>query len=179
MAIIVLDAGHGGKDAGAVTNGLQEKDLTLKIVKMIAEGLKQYEGIKVYLTRNSDVFIELSKRAQIANTVKADSFISVHINAGGGTGFESYIYNKTQNKKTIELQNCLHAEIMRQIGNVKDRGKKRANYAVLRETAMPAVLTENLFMTNLKDCIYLNSEDGFNTIVDIHVEAIQKIIKLV
>ncbi|UYL94018.1 N-acetylmuramoyl-L-alanine amidase [Geobacillus phage vB_GthS_PK3.6] len=174
MVRIVLDAGHGGKDSGAVGNGLREKDLTLTIVKHIGRMLSEYEGVEVHYTRTDDRFLELSERAAIANKLKADYFISVHINAGGGTGFESYIYNGSVSAKTIAYQNVVHGEIMKAIGNVKDRGKKRANYAVLRLTNMPAILTENLFIDNKTDAAKLKSEQFLLQVAYGHVQGIVK-----
>jgi N-acetylmuramoyl-L-alanine amidase len=170
----VLDAGHGGRDSGAVGNGLREKDLTLKIVKHIGRLLSEYEGIEVHYTRTDDRFLELSERAAIANKLKADYFISVHINAGGGTGFESYIYNGQVSSATIAYQNVIHQEIMKAIGNVKDRGKKRANYAVLRLTNMPAILTENLFIDNPNDAAQLKSEQFLLQVAYGHVIGLEK-----
>lgn len=174
MTKIVLDAGHGGTDSGAVGNGLREKDLTLNIVKKIGDMLKDYEGVEIIYTRTDDRFIELSERAAIANRAKADFFLSVHINAGGGTGFESYIYNGNVGSATIAYQNVIHAEIMKAIGNVTDRGKKRANYAVLRETKMPALLTENLFIDNANDAAKLKSDQFLQQIAYGHVQGIVK-----
>ncbi|KMY59961.1 cell wall hydrolase [Geobacillus stearothermophilus] len=174
MVRIVLDAGHGGKDSGAVGNGLREKDLTLNIVKKIGNLLAEYEGVEVHYTRTDDRFLELSERAAIANKLKADYFISVHINAGGGTGFESYIYNGQVSAATVAYQNVIHQEIMKAIGNVKDRGKKRANYAVLRETNMPAILTENLFIDNANDAAKLKSEQFLQQVAYGHVQGIVK-----
>jgi N-acetylmuramoyl-L-alanine amidase len=174
MVRIVLDAGHGGTDPGAVANGLKEKDLTLTIVKHIQRMLDEYEGVEVFLTRSDDRFLDLEERAEFANKLNADFFCSVHINSGGGTGFESYIYNRTTNAKTIAFQNVIHAEIMKAIGNVKDRGKKRANYAVLRETKMPSILTENLFIDNANDAQKLKQEEFILKIAYGHVNGIVK-----
>ncbi|ABJ09634.1 N-acetylmuramoyl-L-alanine amidase [Bacillus phage 1] len=171
---IVLDAGHGGHDPGAVANGLKEKDLTLAIVKHIGKMLGEYEGAEVHYTRTDDRFLELSERAAIANKLKADLLISVHINAGGGTGFESYIYNGNVSPATIAYQNVIHQELMKAIGNVTDRGKKRANYAVLRETNMPAILTENLFIDNANDAAKLKSEQFLQQVAYGHVQGIVK-----
>ncbi|OAT74571.1 N-acetylmuramoyl-L-alanine amidase [Parageobacillus thermoglucosidasius] len=173
MTKIVLDAGHGGHDPGAVANGLKEKDLTLAIVKHIGHLLGEYEGAEVFYTRTDDRFLELSERAAIANKLKADLLISVHINAGGGTGFESYIYNGNVSSATIAYQNVIHAEIVKAI-NVTDRGKKRANYAVLRLTNMPAILTENLFIDNANDAAKLKSEQFLLQVAHGHVQGIVK-----
>lgn len=171
---IMLDPGHGGKDPGAVANGLREKDLTLAIVKHIGRLLSEYEGVEVHYTRTDDRFLELSERTAIANKLNVDYFISVHINAGGGTGFESYIYNGNVSNATIAHQNVIHSEIMKAIGNVHDRGKKRANYAVLRETKMPALLTENLFIDNASDAAKLKSEQFLLQIAHGHVIGLEK-----
>ncbi|RDE19249.1 N-acetylmuramoyl-L-alanine amidase [Parageobacillus thermoglucosidasius] len=174
MARIVLDAGHGGHDPGAVANGLKEKDLTLAIVKHTGRLLGDYEGVEVHYTRTDDRYLSLEERAAIANKLKADLLISVHINAGGGTGFETYIYNGNVSAATVAYQNVIHAEIMKAIGNVKDRGKKRANYAVLRLTNMPALLTENLFIDNPSDAAKLKSEQFLLQVAHGHVQGIVK-----
>ncbi|MED5052708.1 N-acetylmuramoyl-L-alanine amidase [Anoxybacillus rupiensis] len=174
MVKIVIDPGHGGTDSGAVGNGLQEKNLTLNIVKKIGNLLAEYEGVSIIYTRTDDRFVELSERATIANRAKADFFLSVHINAGGGTGFESYIYNGKVSSAAIAYQNVIHQEIMKSIGNVNDRGKKRANYAVLRETNMPAILTENLFIDSAGDAAKLKSEQFLLQVAHGHVEGIVK-----
>ena len=86
----MIDPGHGGGDPGAVGNGLREKDLTLDISKRIRRILENEFDATVYMTRETDVFVELGERADIANKAGVDFFLSVHINAGGGTGFETY-----------------------------------------------------------------------------------------
>jgi N-acetylmuramoyl-L-alanine amidase len=174
MVRIALDAGHGGKDSGAVGNGLREKDLTLNIVKKIGDMLNDYEGVEVIYTRTDDRYLSLEERAKIANKAGADFFLSIHINAGGGTGFESYVYNGNISAKTVAYQNVIHAEIMKAIGNVRDRGKKRANFAVLRETKMPAILTENLFIDNPNDAVKLKSEQFLLQVAHGHVQGIVK-----
>jgi len=174
MTTFVIDLGHGGSDPGAVANGLKEKDLTMKIGKMIGDMLKEYEDVKVIYTRTDDRYLSLSERAAIANRADADFFLSVHINAGGGTGFESYIYNGNVSQATIAYQNVIHQEIVKAIGNVKDRGKKRANFAVLRETKMPAILTENLFIDHASDATKLKSEQFLLQVAHGHAEGIAK-----
>jgi N-acetylmuramoyl-L-alanine amidase len=169
-----IDPGHGGHDPGAVANGLKEKDLTLTIAKHIGRMLGEYEDVEVFYTRTDDRYLSLEERAEIANKAGADFFLSVHINAGGGTGFESYIYNGNVSAATIAYQNVIHQEIMKAIGNVKDRGKKRANYAVLRLTNMPAILTENLFIDNANDAAKLKSEQFLLQVAHGHVQGIVK-----
>ncbi|MGE6379532.1 N-acetylmuramoyl-L-alanine amidase [Peribacillus muralis] len=150
MKKIVIDAGHGGRDPGAVGNGMNEKDLTLKLSRYMQDYLEaNYTGHEVKLTRTTDVFHELSKRADIANDFCADVFISNHVNAGKGTGYESFIYNKP-NAATIALQNTINAEaitVAKKYGlGPHGEHKKRGNLAVVRETKMPAILTEICFI---------------------------------
>ncbi|MED4979481.1 N-acetylmuramoyl-L-alanine amidase [Geobacillus stearothermophilus] len=171
----VIDPGHGGHDPGAVGNGLQEKDLTLKIALYTRDYIHElYEGVKVYLTREKDVFISLNERAAFANRLNADHFCSIHINAGGGKGFESYVYNGSYSSKlkTQALRNVLHDTIVAETKLV-NRGKKEANLAVLRETKMPAVLTENGFIDNKEDA-FLKSDANLRKIALAHAHGLAK-----
>jgi N-acetylmuramoyl-L-alanine amidase len=181
MKKIFLDKGHGGSDPGAVANGLQEKVLTHKIVEYAVDHLfENYTGFELRVSRAGDQTLTLSQRADMANKWGADVFISVHINAGKGTGFESFVYNGGVSSQTVALQNVLHNEIlaaMRQFGNITDRGKKRADYAVLRETKMPAVLTENLFIDS-NDAKLLKNEAFLKEIGEAHARGVAKFLGL-
>ena len=159
---VVIDPGHGGKDPGAVGNGLLEKEITLDISLQVAKCLKQQYTCpsgsepEVHLTRSDDIYMSLTERADFANRLKANFFISIHSNAGGGTGFESYIHT-SQNPVTEEMRQAVHNTIMDYLAplGIRDRGPKSANFAVLRQTAMPAVLVENLFIDTLTDVDFL------------------------
>ncbi|KJE27750.1 sporulation-specific N-acetylmuramoyl-L-alanine amidase [Geobacillus kaustophilus] len=181
MKKIFLDKGHGGSDPGAVANGLQEKTLTHQIVEYAVDHLfENYTGFELRVSRAGDQTLTLSQRAKMANDWGADVFVSVHINAGKGTGFESYVYNGGVSSQTIALQNVLHGEIlfaMRGFGAITDRGKKRANYAVLRETKMPAVLTENLFIDS-NDAKYLKNEAFLKAVGEAHARGVAKFLGL-
>lgn len=166
-----VDPGHGGRDPGAVGNGLQEKNVTLAIakkIKSIAE--REYEGVQVRLSRSSDVYLSLNERTRMANSWGADLFTSVHINAGGGTGFESFIYNGNYSGKAQadRVRSFVHDEIVKQTG-FRDRGKKQANFHVLRETRMTAHLTENGFIDNASDAAKLKSDALLEKIARGHV----------
>ena len=125
MAKVLWNPGHGGHDPGAVDNGLKEKDLVLDIAKRADKYLKEnYEGVTTKLFRSNDSFKSLSAIANEANKWGADIFVSIHINAGGGTGFESYIYNGSVSSKTKSNQKIIHAEIMKQLDGFADRGKR-------------------------------------------------------
>lgn len=149
---IFLDPGHGGKDGGAQGNGLSEKELTLQIAEGVKKILEtEYDGAEVTMTRDDDRFLELSERADLANRAGAKVFVSFHINSASGNngdGFETYIYSGRVSDETQAFQNVIHKAVQQQAPFFDDRGKKRANFAVLRETLMPAVLTENGFINN-------------------------------
>lgn len=151
---IVVDPGHGGKDPGATGFGLAEKDVVLKIAKKINDHFGKYEGVKVSLTRWGDKYLTLSERAAFANNKKCDLFISIHNNAASASacGFESFVYDHASSASRA-YQNVLHKQVMSYLSKygIRDRGQKRANFAVLRQTTMPAILIENLFITNKRE----------------------------
>lgn len=140
------------------------------IAKKIGNLLGQYENVEVHYTRTDDRDVGLSERAAMANNINANYFLSIHINAGGGTGFESYVYTKVDNA-TIAYQNSIHNNVVSAIG-VANRGTKRADFAVLRETKMAAILTENLFIDNANDAAKLKSDDFLNKIAQGHVNGL-------
>lgn len=173
MVKIFIDPGHGGSDPGAVGNGLKEKDLVLTISRHIRDILlSEYKGVQVHMSRDSDVFLSLSERANRANNWGADYFCSVHINAGGGTGFETFIHT-SRSSKSVAHQNVVHPAIFSKM-NVKDRGKKSANYAVLRQTNMPSILTETLFIDNANDAKLLKDSKFLKDVARGHAEGIAK-----
>jgi len=151
MSKIVIDAGHGGHDPGAVGKRSKEKDNVLNVAKRLKVLLESY-GHTVRLSRSTDVFLTLSERARLANNWNADYFVSLHDNAAtaSATGFETFIHNGPVQSKTTGFQSAIHDAIIKEIG-IRDRGKKRANFAVLRETRMPAVLIEYAFISNTND----------------------------
>ncbi|MCD6223463.1 MAG: N-acetylmuramoyl-L-alanine amidase [Deltaproteobacteria bacterium] len=104
--VVVIDPGHGGKDPGAVGyKGIKEKDIVLKIAREVKKKLSEMD-IDAYLTRNTDIFIPLSKRAHIANNKGADVFISIHCNAHRNKkvrGISTWILNATSDKRAIEI----------------------------------------------------------------------------
>lgn len=145
--LIVVDAGHGGKDPGALgVTGNHEKDYTLAVANKTVELLKQYPEFQVVSTRSTDVFLELSERVAIANDWDADLFLSIHANSfsnpkSGGT--ESFYYNA--NSK--EFAQLVHKHLQGATG-FQDRGVKSSGFYVIKHTKMPAVLTETGFLSN-------------------------------
>lgn len=176
---LMLDPGHGGKDPGAVAHGLQEKHLTLDIAKRIKRILEsEYEGVSVYMTRETDKYLSHDDRVSLANVLHykqgLDLFLSVHINAGGGTGFESFRYTSAS-ARSKALHVVIHPEIVATLGqDVADRGAKAKNLHVLRETRMPALLTENLFIDNSQDAARLKDPAFREKLARGHVVGLEK-----
>lgn len=103
--VVVLDAGHGGKDPGNMGNGYKEKDIALSIVLKIGKELEKLPGVKVVYTRSTDVFIPLMDRGKIANEANADLFVSVHCNSHSSQayGTETYVLGLNRNKTNFEV----------------------------------------------------------------------------
>ena len=158
---ICVDAGHGGKDSGAVGNGLLEKDIVLNIAKILKVQLLE-KGFNICMTRENDTFIELKDRCIIANKAKADIFVSIHCNSAenkSAYGFEIYhSQGSIQGQKLstdIKLSINENKEIIR-----TDRGIKTANFTVLTGTNMPAVLVETAFISNIEDSKILKAKQS-------------------
>ncbi|KXG76514.1 N-acetylmuramoyl-L-alanine amidase [Thermotalea metallivorans] len=150
--IIVLDAGHGGKDPGAqgVKLQLKEKDLALDVVKRLDKML-QDAGFATFLTRTDDTYIGLYERAEIANSLNADAFVSVHFNWHPDpniTGVQM-LYNgdnPARDNKTFAA--IMQEEALKELQAVDRKIIERPKLVVIRETKMPAVLAEMAFISN-------------------------------
>lgn len=182
MKKIWIDAGHGGRDSGAVGNGVKEKDIALRVATEIAKRLEsQYDGVKCYLSRSTDVFLELKERTDRANAAGADVLVSVHCNAGGGVGgFESFTYSGTKDAATAAFQDVLHGEVMGRLKpfEIRDRGQRKKDLHVCRESRMPAVLTENLFVDVAADAAKLKRPEVIEAIISGHVVGVAKYLGL-
>lgn len=156
--VFMLDAGHGGKDPGAMHNGRNEKDDNLKIALAVGERLER-SGEKVLYTRTDDTFLELSERADKANSAGSDYFVSFHRNSADtvGRGVEVYYYSKlTAASTAARLASPVQTALVS--CGFRDRGVKSANFAVLRQTSMPAILIELGFINNDSENAKLDAE---------------------
>ncbi len=148
---IMLDAGHGGADPGAVSNGRQEKDDTLRLTLAVGDILKN-RGVDVEYTRTTDVYQTPFQKATIANQSGADYFISFHRNSSPMpdqyTGVETLVYNKSGIKYDM-AENIAGA--LGKVGYKNLGVKERPGLVVLRRTTMPSVLIEAGFLNNSKD----------------------------
>ena len=160
MTKLYLRAGHGGRYIGTAGNGLIEKHETLRQILALAAQLSIYE-VDLKLARTTDVTVELAKSIGEANNWGADLYYSSHINGfndSSAYGYDSHIY-PTPDAESIRVQNILHgkqAAVWVRYGS-RDRGKKRSNFAELRETRMASILIENGFITNYNDAQLLKN----------------------
>jgi N-acetylmuramoyl-L-alanine amidase len=172
LKTICLDPGHGGKDPGNKVGPYVEKKYTLLLAQEVGRQLTR-AGVKVFMTRSSDTFIELEQRPEIAKRNNADLFISLHFNSaessrtvvrgaevycmtpagasstnarGEGGGAGSFLGNRFNDKNlclAYQVQKALTRDL-----SVEDRGVRRARFVVLRDANMPAVLIEAGFMSH-------------------------------
>src|SRR6266513_2393093 len=168
---VVLDPGHGGHDKGALSRYGSEKDFALDVARTLRP-LLQAKGLRVIMTREGDYFVPLEVRAQIANAARNSIFVSIHFNATNddpnATGFEIFSFTplgapstsdgaiapsslSTQpgsavDAQSMALSSCIYHSMLGHIPEF-DRGIKRARFAVLRLTRVPAVLVEGGFLT--------------------------------
>lgn len=179
---VYWDKGHGGTDPGAVGNGLQEKVLTSKIVNYAMAYLNDYD-VDQRTSRAADETKSLAERSRDANNWGADLLVSVHINSAGNvtaSGFECFTYNNAS-AASIAFQNIIHPEIyniMKAFGIDKDRGKKRADFHMVREPKCPAVLTENLFISNTYDANRLRDDVFLKAVGEAHARGVVKFLGL-
>ena len=180
---VVLDPGHGGHDKGAISRYGNEKDFALDVARKLRP-LLQAKGLRVVMTREGDYFVPLDVRAQIANAARNSIFVSVHFNATNddrnATGFEIFSFTPRGapstsdnavapsslsmqagtlvDSQSLALSACIYHSLLGHIPEF-DRGIKRARFAVLRQTKMPAVLIEGGFLTERGESRLIANKD--------------------
>jgi N-acetylmuramoyl-L-alanine amidase len=154
LRVVVIDAGHGGEDPGAVgADGTKEKDVTLAVARLVRMAALADPTMQVVLTRDSDVFVELADRAKAANQRGATLFVSLHVNACSDPsvcGVETYIDAKQSGDgASARLAAALQVRVAGVMGS-RDRGVRTASLFITR-AAMPAALVEMGFITNFQE----------------------------
>lgn len=188
--IPILDNGHGietpGKRSPVWPNGRQllEYEFNRDIVKRIARILGA-QGIKFRILVPERTDISLAERCKRANAISQQTagqcfLISIHANAGGGTGWEAY--TSPGKTKSDEMATILYQQFEKDFKGIKIRKDmsdgdpdKESAFYILKHTTCPAILTENFFMDNETDCRYIMSETGRENIARSHAEAIKTI----
>ncbi len=142
---VVIDAGHGGTDYGAIRDNINEKDITLDVAKQVRDKLVK-KGYVVQMTRDGDDYVSLQDRVAISENFMPDIFISIHVNSSTGTeasGIETHYYHQ----ESILLAQTLHASLASAI-NTKNRGLFKSKFYVINHTTVPAILMEIGFISN-------------------------------
>lgn len=146
---ICIDPGHGGTDSGALGTKSFEKNITLEISKLIKKKL-QTKGFSVILTREQDVYVSLNKRAQLANEDVCDLFVSIHCNSftkKEAHGIETWFYPGADDGKELAVN--IQRKLIEKT-NLRDRGIKEENFAVLVEIGFISNITEEELLLSEK-----------------------------
>jgi N-acetylmuramoyl-L-alanine amidase len=177
---IMIDPGHGGNDPGAYRGSYVEKRLVLDLSLRLRKYLQDHFVCQVLMTRMEDSTLSLTQRTDYANRNRADFLISVHFNAFTSTarGYEDFVHtNITDSSSTEKIRSAIHQEVVKQVltkYRIPDRGRKKANFHMLRESNMPAVLVETLFVSNADDQKLITNSAWFNDMVVAYGEGIGK-----
>lgn len=143
---VVLDAGHGGSDYGAIREGINEKDITLEITQRV-EAILRSKGCKVSLVRKDDTFVSLEDRVDFTEKEGPEVFVSIHVNSAVSNtpcGIETHWYHDSSK----DLAEIIHKNMIKQIPSAKDRGLFKSKFYVINHTSAPAVLCEIGFLSN-------------------------------
>lgn len=149
VELIVLDAGHGGSDPGSISrNKVQEKTLTLDIAQRVKKLIEEQIGCRVVMTRDQDTFIPLEERTAVANTLKADLFVSIHINSARSSslyGTETYFLNFTTDPRATEVAARENAMSTKNIGELQTLVQKITMNSKIEESReFAAIMQKNL-----------------------------------
>ena len=170
--LIVIDAGHGQQDSGAIgVTGYKEKDFNLAIALKIEQLLQDHPVFQTLLTRRDDTFIKLNDRPRIAKEANASLFISIHANSTTNpkvTGMETYY----RHEGSRALAEYMHAHLT-SLSTLSDRGVRKASFAVLKDPIMPSILLEAGYLSNVDDEKLLFSEQFQNEYAHNIVEGIK------
>ena len=166
---IVIDAGHGGTDYGAIRNGINEKDITLDISKRVQAGLEK-KGYNVAMTRTDDTYVSLQDRVEFSEIFNPDIFVSIHVNSSNSEspyGIETHYYKDN----SLTLAKYIHASMLNNI-NSKDRGLFKSKFYVINHTTAPAILVEIGFISNQNERAQLVTESRKNATAKAIIEGI-------
>jgi len=172
---VVIDAGHGGEDVGATgASGQYEKNFTLSVAKKVSKLLEQNPHIQVYMTRSDDSFISQESRHRpiYANDLNADLFLSIHANTftdSSVSGTETFYYHPY----SLKFAEIMQKNLVQATG-FKDRGVKKDDLFVIKDTTMPAVLLEIGYLTNPQDESQMWTEDFQDCVATAIVDGIKE-----
>ena len=166
---VVIDAGHGGSDCGAIRSGINEKDITLDISKRVQKLLEK-KGYEVAMTRTDDTYVSLQDRVEFSEIFNPDIFVSIHVNSSNSEspyGIETHYYKDN----SLTLAKHIHASMLNNI-NSKDRGLFKSKFYVINHTTAPAILIEIGFISNPNERAQLVTESRKNATAKAIIEGI-------
>lgn len=175
---IMIDAGHGGKDSGAINGRHQESVYAFDIAQRLGALLSSY-GVTIGYTRTDDTYIGIRARAKKANEWNADAFISIHLNSADNVnahGIETLIYSTES--AADKLAHTIQSKMIHATGAVNRGIKTRTNLGVLHLTSMPAILIETGFISNSAECAKLALERYRQTIAQAVADGIVQYYKI-
>jgi N-acetylmuramoyl-L-alanine amidase len=182
---ILIDPGHGGEDFGTYSltiPRIHEKHLALTTSGIVREGLIR-RGYKVVMTRRKDVFITLERRPQIAKEFNCDLFVSIHYNSApnkSANGVEIFYFEDANSVvRTAKSQRLGKAVLGSMLTRTKanSRGVKKGNFAVIRETHIPAILIECGFLTNAEELANIKKPAYIKALADGIVDGIDRYVR--
>lgn len=151
--VVMLDPGHGGKDPGAIgPTGLREKDVVLAIARMVRERLARIPGFDVRMTRESDVFIPLEERTAMANEVRADIFVSLHINSSTNRkaeGISTYVLSRATDQEALEVAARENGVSVKRLSEVKFIIDDLSTYGRKKESLKLAKTVNDAIVRNI------------------------------
>ena len=160
---IVIDPGHGGKDPGAMAYGLKEKEITLKVAKKTAADLRKKYHYEVIMTRDTDTFLPLEERTAIANTKKADLFVSIHVNAHPSKsirGVETFYLNLATNTEAMRVAARENATTSHNISDLQDILADLMQNSKIEESSKLAEFVQNSLVSGLKERHFTTQDLG-------------------
>ena len=175
---VLIDISHGGKDPGAVNQGVKEKDLAFEYAMILKEELIK-ANIDVLLSRSDDEYVTLAKRIDTANDEKVDLVLSLHFNTSAEpetSGFESYY--KSDSEKSLLIDSLIHTKIS-SYNLVSDNGSNIGNYSILKRSTAPAVLLELGYLSNHAELELLKKYETKNEYAKMLSEAIVEYFKAI
>ena len=183
MNTIIINAGHGGKDPGALGNNLRESNLNLSLSLVTEYYLNQYNDCRIIMPRRNDVYVGLTERRDIAEKANADLYISQHCNAYHDVtarGFETFIFNGEVYSTTEKAQIDIHTSVYNVLAkyNMPNRGMKRSSHWEPKNIRVPVVLIEYGFVTNKLDADILRSTEIIKELGKATAEGIAKTLNL-
>lgn len=146
---VVLDAGHGGSDYGAIREGINEKDITLDVTRRV-DAILRSKGYKTALVRTEDVYVSLEDRVDFSENEEPEIFVSIHVNSAVSTdpsGIETHWYHDYSK----ELADVVHKHLVSEVPYTKNRGLFKSKFYVINHTTVPAILCEIGFLSNVDE----------------------------